>query len=299
MDEQRASELLGKLGPVAELPAMPDVAMRLVEMIEGGVASAGDMADVISRDPAMATRLLRVCNSALFASAGGATESVRDGIMRIGLSETRNILVTSAVMSVFPTCEQFELDPFWRHCVSSAIATGDMAEQSGSIAPREGGKKHSTAGSPYYLAGLLHDIGVLICSTTLAGAYTEVLRKNEVAREPLFVTEKDQLGFHHGEIGAALLLHWGLPEPVIQGAEWHHDPGCAPTEARSVAGIIHVTDWLLHHLGIGDGKDGVIERFDDQTWSDMKMDLGKFPEIIQAADQAGEAGKTLVELCKE
>lgn len=290
MDASAAQDLLSELGPCERMPTMPGVVTRALEMIQAGDADGHALGDVIAQDPVVAGRLLQLANGALLTGAAGPVDSVGAAVMRLGLTEVGALLATLGAVDAFPDVPGLDLVEFWRHCSSTAVATGRIARLSSQLPGTTG---HAVGGA-YYLAGLFHDVGVLVCSTQLGRRYQQVLEENRRAQEPLFVTEERQLGFHHGQVGAALARHWGLPDSAVAGAEWHHDPMRPEGEERAVAAIVHLADWMINHLGVGNARDGYIERFDDQAWQDIGLDLARFPEMLRALEDSGREARDML-----
>lgn len=293
MDERRAQELLGALGPIDELPSIPAVVLEAVEILQSDSGDSDDLSAVISQDPVLTSQILRVANSVAYARTGGRVDSLQEGIMRLGFSEVENLCLTAGAMAAFDKATSVDLDDFWNHSATTAIASGELARLASSVDSES--RAQPGVGSPYYLAGLLHDVGVLACRGSNLASYGEVLEKNTIAREPLYQTESSVLGFHHGEIGAALASVWGLPDIVVAAAEWHHEPHLAPEDFRTAVEIVHLADWMTHHLGIGDAGDGVIERFDDEAWIDIGLDIAQFPNLINSLAEASQEARLLIQ----
>ena len=291
MIRERADELLSQLGPVDNLPSIPDVVLRATAILESDSGDVDELGSVISRDPGLTSQLLRVANSVLYSSLGEPIDSLPAAIMRLGFEEVSILCLTVGAMSAFEDDSSNDLDDFWSHSATTAIAAGELAHIAEEV-DLERAEKPGIA-SPYYLAGLLHDVGVLVCRGAVPEKYDEVLKKNAIAREPLYITESDILGFHHGEVGAALAYSWGLPDLVVASAEWHHQPQHAPDEHRTAVEIVHLADWMTHHMGIGDAGDGVIDRFDDQAWIDVGLDIEQFPHLMSSLSEAAQAARVL------
>lgn len=292
MNESKAIDLLAELGPIEDLPSIPAVILEAVDILQSEDGDAEQLSAVISQDPVLTSRILRVANSAVYAGGGGPLDSLHAATMRLGFKEVLNLCMTAGAIAAFSDRGDFDLDDFWDHSATTALASGQLAVLAGSVS--NSGQDRSGVGSPYYLAGLLHDVGVLAYRSAQTERYQEVLEKNAIAREPLYVTETNMLGFHHGEVGAALSRVWGLPEIVVATAEWHHDPLAAPEEFQTAVEIVHLADWMTHHLGIGDAGDGVIDRFQDQAWIDLGLDITQFPILIDSLAEASVEARLVV-----
>lgn len=293
MDAQTSKQILSDIGIRGELPAMPRVIARALEMIQEPDVDLDGLTALLGQDPALSSSLLKAANSVALGGTASGVRSVREALIRLGISEVHSIVATCGAVNAFPEAPGLDLRAFWRHSAATAVCVGEIAGMAPVLAV--GGRDDSAIGGPYYLAGLLHDIGVLLLTVSLGERYLAVLRKNDTVREPLWVTEESELGFHHGLAGAALLYDWGLPEITHAATEWHHLPYAAPEDVADLVRVIHVADWITHHFGIGDARDGCIDRFSDTAWQGLGLELEQFGSILAAMRSAAELGDCLMQ----
>ena len=293
MDRSLYLTISERLGLVESLPTLPEVVSRVVEMIDAPETTSEMLAEVVGADAAIVARLMRVANSILYSGARGATDSLDEAIMRLGFAGVRDLVLTTGVIETFDTkVADFDYQGFWQHCATTGMAAGDLAAFAA-----KAGRPTSTPGNmsgPYFLAGLLHDLGVMACLDRLGSDYQLVLEKNTSAQEPLYVTEREVMGFDHAQVGAALAQRWELPEAVAAAAEWHHVPMEAPEPYRDLASLVHVADWFTHHLGLGKGRDGNLVSFDERASDHLKLDLLEFTDVVASLMAASEHCALLV-----
>lgn len=196
------------------LPTLPEVALKVRDVVDDPDTTSAKLANIIVTDPALSTRLLKVANSALYRGRV-PVESVQMAVSRLGLTMVRN-LVTSLVMEQMfqATSNRLEkrLHDLWDHST-------EVAAISQVIAAKQPGIKADEA----MLAGLIHDIGVL-----------PILMKAEESPEILKDSALlDSLILRlHTRIGAAILRSWKFPESLIAVAaeheNYHRDTGNGP-----------------------------------------------------------------------
>ncbi len=196
------------------LPTLPEVALKVRDVVDDPDTTSAKLADIIVTDPALSTRLLKVANSALYRGRV-PVESVQMAVSRLGLTMVKN-LVTSLVMEQMfqATSNRLEkrLHDLWNHST-------EVAAISQVIAAKQPGIKADEA----MLAGLIHDIGVL-----------PILMKAEESPEILKDSSLlDSLIIRlHTRIGAAILRSWKFPESLIAVAaeheNYHRDTGDSP-----------------------------------------------------------------------
>lgn len=225
------------------LPAMPEMARRILHVAGDANATALDLAKVIEVDPSLSAQIISYATSAFYGYRGDIT-SVRDAIARVlGFELVANIAVGISLGTTFkvPAEGPIGLNAFWRH----AVYTSALAERLCKAVARDRQVRPGTA----YLAGLLHDFGYLVLGHVLPKAF-ESLNQSIAANPAINVTliESMLLGMSHTEIGARLLQLWKLPEEAVTTARYHHTPDYRAEDAV-YAHLISLAEGLLQQHG--------------------------------------------------
>ena len=109
------------LAQVDDLPTLPDVYVRIADALGAAECDLRKVGEMIALDPVLVGRLIRIANSALFSSAGRA-DSIVDAIVRLGARETRNVVITAAVLQVLdPKASEINLRDFWTLGLASGV----------------------------------------------------------------------------------------------------------------------------------------------------------------------------------
>jgi len=139
------------------LPTLPGVAIRIIEMGRDPDVNIGALAGVLSKDPALASRLLRVCNSPLYAKRRSTT-NLHQAVMLLGLNATMTLALSFSLSEVYrsSTVNRAAMDRVWRRALISGLASRMLGET-----------LKQNALDELYLAGLLQDLGVLALSLSL------------------------------------------------------------------------------------------------------------------------------------
>ena len=181
-------DVLKELSRVETLPTLPDVVTRLIAELDCPEVEVRRIADLISQDPAMTGQVLRAANSVMFNASGFSTTSLHEAVGRVGLREVRNLVVSLGVVRAFDDVGRFDFHDFWRHSFSSAVAAGTVAQHLASPRPV------MARDNPYFLAGLLHDVGTLLLCQELGDEYMEVLADAIELGVRLHDLERERLG---------------------------------------------------------------------------------------------------------
>jgi len=217
------------------LPSPPKILLELREALAAPEPSVQAIAEIIGRDMALTAKLLQLVNSAFF----GAHWRAATALQAVHLLGTE--LVETLVLS-FGIMQQLELGlpaGALNRCLENAMRAGAAARF---IASDLGMTKRAI--DEAFTAGLLHDIGRLILSTSFAEIDREIAG---LCREPgakRCDVERQRLGATHAEIGAYLLALWGLPDSIIEATAFHHHPECAGRTV-SMTTVVHIASALI------------------------------------------------------
>ncbi len=206
-------DIASKLEKIDKLPTLPQITQRILTAL-GEDVSAKKLEEIISEDQALAARLLKLANSPLYAGANPVT-SLRQAIVRLGMGEVRNVVLTTAMRYVLKpsaTYKKFDITRLWIHAIGVARAVFLLAQEEGFSDPENS-----------YTAGLLHDIGRLALTVFFPEEFLQILALRE-AKDLSFHEAEIELGLSHAEIGAMVAEKWRFSEELIQAIRFHHQP---------------------------------------------------------------------------
>jgi HD-like signal output (HDOD) protein len=219
----------GLVATIKDLVTLPEVALRIAQMVDDPGSSSTDIGREISRDAALTTRLLRIANSPAYGQHG-KIGSISRAITVLGVRQVRDLTVGLTAIRAFDgiSNQLVTMESFWRHSVLCAVAASQIA------ARRDRGRDDSP-----FIAGLLHDIGQLVLFSRVPELARQALLMSVDSVEDLglYMCEREIMGFDHAAVGAALARNWGLPRALQECIEFHHEPGDAqeyPVEVSTV-----------------------------------------------------------------
>lgn len=235
--------LTRKVQELGNLPAIPSVLNSLGECLSGNPEDVNveQVAELISYDKSLAAQCLRTANSALF-TRRAAVGSVREAIFALGLARVRDLVYSCSLPKLFSNAKNgMAPATFWRHALGTALLSQRFAKR---LAVKNQDK--------FYLAGLLHDIGILVNSLLFPKEFREILKTAETTETPLCEVELQALGFTHCESGRTLADIWKLPPDICAVIEFHH---CTPPEGPEVeiTSVVYLMDILCRLRGLGYG----------------------------------------------
>ncbi len=202
--------------------------------------SAYQIGAIISEDPALTAKILKLTNSAFYGNPRTIT-SVKQAIIILGLEVVRSLVLSASVFEIFSKKYKIDknyLDSFWRHSLSVALMSRIISRMKNFPSILEAEESFS--------AGLLHDIGKLIIVTHLPEEFKEIMQTaKDNPDDPIYNIEEEILGFDHSVVGSHLAQKWNLPEELAAAILYHHNPEQAGEDALST-NIIHLSDYLSH-----------------------------------------------------
>lgn len=239
-DEEKIRRVLLK---IENLPAMPNIAGKVLEMVEGDYASADDLQRIISNDPALTARILKVANSSYYC-CGVDVNTLSEAVVILGFNTLRSLVVAASVRSLYVqkplrkhgagtgrlTMRQKTL---WEHSVACAAVSRTIAKKIGFEKPEAA-----------FIAGLLHDIGRLVVCRQMPDEYERWLSGKTALLEgadgasarPLRLildSEHDVFSFDHCQVGAAVAGKWRLSRDLVEVIARHHDEENTPASQLS------------------------------------------------------------------
>jgi len=227
---------------VDKLVSLPEVCFLVNDLVNDPNSDIVQIGNVISQDPDLTARLLKLVNSSFYAF-DKPIDTVSRAILMVGLNELQHMVWASSAVETFHKIppEDANMAGFWRHSIFCAVVARILARECNILHPER-----------LFVAGLLHDIGRLLIYLKLPKGFVEVVMEEKVSPDtPSTQIERDIIGFDHGEVGLALCKSWGLPQSLSHSIGYHH----APNESRDFsleASIVHVANIMAHALEMGE-----------------------------------------------
>jgi len=270
------------------LPTLPTVVFQLHRVLDNERAGAGDVAGIIERDPALTARLLRAANSAAFARPGGdRVGSVSAAVARLGVNQVRAVCIVLAVVKAFSRRDGgLDHQEFWIHSAAVGMAARRLWERFG--------QDQSISSDDMYVAGLLHDAGLLMVEQHFPREFQDVLASRSTLGGRLWQVEEDHLGMDHGAIGGLLLGRWSLPAFIAEAVTNHHHPHQAEDQYQPVCRTVQAAEVLCTEGGAGLPQEGPA----DCSVQDVLAELGaterEVEELLKEVPLIAEKARTFL-----
>lgn len=275
-------EIRPRIRALGAMPSVPAIVQPLVGLLRQDPDSVNldKVVDLVSCDSTIAAQCLRMANSPLFGRR--STETVRGAVLALGIKRIEAVVLGCCMNRIVPADKwAFDALTFWRHSLGCALVSSRMARLIGYPDPEKA-----------YLAGLLHDLGMLVNTVTCTDEYRRAVEVARQRRIRLHESERECLGFTHCQSGAILAQQWKFSPNVTAAIEFHHD--AAPTgAAQPLVALVHLSDLLcrLRDLGYGYYESMGIDLAGDDAWTTLvegypalaKMDLARLTMDLDGA----------------
>lgn len=231
LDSQPLRELVSR---IPCLPSLPSLHHEIAAELRKEDPSIELISGIISRDLAMASKILQLVNSAFFGLPQPAA-NVQEAVLYLGLATVRALVFSVQVFSRFEAraSREFSIDALSRHCWKTGVFARRIAQ---------GMHCDGKMDAQCFLGGLLHDLGHLILAAALPEQYLPLLREARTSGTSIVELEEQSFGATHAEVGAHLLGLWGLPAPVVEAVALHHQPSACPSGGFSAVIAVHLAD---------------------------------------------------------
>ena len=275
----------------SKLISLPEICIRLNEVLSNPNHHGEQIADLISHDPSLTARLLRIVNSAYY-NFPSKIERVSRAVSIIGEDDLRNMVLATSIVDVMNrfTNELVDIELFWLHSVSTGIVARLLARHCNVL-----------HGERLFIAGLLHDIGKLIIYHQEPALSQQILLEAGNQAGQIHEAERSILGYTHAEVGGALIREWKLPGSLEEVVEHHHDPENAQNFPIETS-ITHIANNLINAMAPDMPLDEHIlddyPKFNSATLEITHLAPAIFPKVIeQAQEQSREILQILFPVC--
>ena len=261
---------------VGGLVTLPNVFIRINQLVEDPNSNTADIAKAVSQDPSFTVRLLRVANSPFYGFPS-AIDTVTKAVSVIGTSQIRNLALSMSVARTFAGLPNnlVSMDNFWHHSLYCALVARILAKQARKCDPEA-----------VFTAGLLHDIGELIIFNRLPEPAKEslLLVLDQVDDLPVYLAERQIIGFDHAQVGGELARQWNLPPLLEECIAYHHSVAEAQRYPRETA-LVHLANILAQMAELDTLEPGDVSPIDPLAWEITGLDETVIELVVREAQE--------------
>ena len=261
-----------------QISSLPTIFYQINEAVEDPESSFVEIGEIISGDPSLSARLLRIVNSSFFGFPN-KIETITHAVTIVGMAQLRDLALATTVVNQFKGIPKnlINMEKFWLHSVATGLTAKVIA-----IYRREANADR------FYLMGMLHDLGRLLLLLNIPDSMKTVMDKYAEGGT-MYDVENDVLGFDHAAAAGQLMQSWQLPGMLQEAVTYHHKPQQAP-HYPVAASIVHVADFIAHGMELGSCGERFVPPLHPKAWEILELPLSLLPSILEQVDrQVGEA----------
>ena len=254
------------------LVSLPEVCFLVNDLVNDPGCSLDQVGHVISQDPALTARLLKLVNSSYYGFEM-KIETVSRAVLMVGLKELQNMVWATAAVETFEglSGSKANMAAFWRHSIFTAVLGRILAKECNLLHPER-----------MFVAGLLHDIGKLVLYSRYPQLVEEVWAvERDHGLDDGVTAERLVLGFDHAELAGELLRHWSLPENLASAVQFHHSPKESKDHSIEVS-IVHIANVMAHALEVGEEEE-LDAACEAEAWQLLDLSTDRIKPMLHEA----------------
>lgn len=227
------------LAGIRQLPSIPKVLFEVTKLLNDPSASPNKLAQLISKDQGLTTRMLTIANSPLY-GIKRKVSSLEFAVLVLGFQEIKDIVTALSLVDSFSIQNDTNFNPmdFWIHSMVVGTAAKSISQNLG----------HQFGGDAF-VAGILHDLGIMVIYKFFNPQFKEIINLSNSNDLPIIESELEVLGITHQEVGRFLAEKWSLPLQLCESLNYHHTPALAK-ESREIPTIVHLCDYMTQKFNI-------------------------------------------------
>ncbi len=265
-------DLLKALSRITEISSLPEITTRIIQVVEDPKSTAHDMHEIVRSDPALASKVLKVVNSAFYGLPSQISNLDR-AIVMLGLSAVKNIALAASLSRLFRPgnlSAKFAVRDLWVH----SIAVGVCARM---VADKSFGQPEET-----FVAGLVHDMGLLVEYQLLPEKLRDVVTRCETQTQCFVSAERGVIGGDHTQFGAAIVSRWKFPPILKHAVQYHHDPTALQADFKKLVTAIQVADTICCQNQIGFYLTAETQEVTEEQLAIVGISPSAVAEIVEA-----------------
>ncbi|MCL2441659.1 MAG: HDOD domain-containing protein [Treponema sp.] len=282
MTESHLSEKIKSY--ILDIPSLPVSAEKALQVCNNAYVNPSDLNHVISLDPVLTGKLLKLINSVYYGLGTQITSLVR-AITMLGLNTVKNLVLSAAVLSVLPENKDINglnMEGFWHHCLCVGVISKLLAKKQGI---------ESRHLEEYFAAGLLHDIGKIPLNAVLSSDYMQMITKADFENKPLFVMEKNIVNINHCCAGEMIALTWKLDSAITDVITFHHNINGYSGENKNIICNVAIANYFSIVNDVGFAGDRKPEKPEKDVWETIGLKEDVYMEIMEKLYSEIESAK--------
>ena len=262
---------------ISHIATLPEITLKIIELVENPRSTAQDLNKLISNDPALVARILKVVNSAFY-GLPGQIGSINRAIVLLGLNAVKNIVIAASLTKLFRggrVSPHFSAKDLWTHSIAVGVFSKMLVVKINNTLPDEA-----------FLAGLIHDMGILVELQSFREPLVEIAERSTKEETRYIDIETQLIGVDHQQLGAGLTTKWKFPRSFQYVTGHHHNPLALAPDCRWLACVIHVADHICCREGLGYSLTCKGDPLDPAVLTELNVTIETVEELLKTLPDA-------------
>jgi putative nucleotidyltransferase with HDIG domain len=273
---------------IKTMPSLPTSVTKVLEICNNPRTSPADLNHVISLDPVLVGRVLKLINSAYYGMGQPVTSLVR-AIIMLGINTVKNLVLSTTVVGQLPSKKSpgLDMEGFWRHSLCVGVSAKLLARKRG---------VDIKLVEEYFAAGLLHDIGKIPLNAVLSEEYIRTVSAADREKKPLSLAEENALGLNHCEAGAMIVAAWKLDGAIGDAIACHHSYDQYAGGHKDILYTVAAANRFSSLEGIGFSGDRHPVPLPDLIWKTLNISQEVFYEMQETVNKEIEKAEIFLKI---
>jgi putative nucleotidyltransferase with HDIG domain len=277
--------IVSKAPKTNQIGVFPAVSVQLMRLNDDPETSVEDLNRIVICDQVLGVRIMKLVNSAFYGMPC-QIKTIQHAILLLGFRTVKNVAIAASLVKLIRGQQigrNFRAKSLWVHSVAVATASQMLAQRSNGAFMDEA-----------FLAGLIHDIGIVVEMQNLVPEFIRVIELLDKDRTLTFrQAEESVLGATHEKFGANLVQNWNFPVSLKYAIEFHHHPWDLPEENRQIPSIVHIADILAATIGLGYTRTVELSVIDHGSLRCANLTLADLAAVCKGLPKAMEESQAL------
>ena len=276
---------------VHKMPALPVTVAKVLEITNNPKTSPADLNQIISLDPVLMGKVMRLINSAYYSLPNQITSLVR-AIIMLGINTVKNLALSTAVLGTLGKASDFQalnMEGFWRHSISVGV-TAKLIATRRNVNPK--------LREEYFIGGLLHDIGKIPLNNKLAKEYVQAISNTDREQIPLYQSEEKIMLVNHAIVGKLIIDNWRLGENLSDAVCFHHNLEEYTGTHRDLVETVAVANLFSNTFELGFSGDRYPERLSDAVMKETGVDWDYLESIEDTVKAEIEKAQVFLQVAR-
>ena len=266
-------KILNLIEKKGDLPAFPDILIKLQKVLDNPDAGISDIAGLIELDPILAGNILKISNSAHYRTGYQEIDTLTMAVNKLGLEKIKQLVFSLKISKLFSRVELINPLQFWKHGLAVANFT-QMLSRYADISPKTQNLAH--------LSGLMHDIGIMVLCYLIPDEYSTFLKNLSKDEIPFEKQEEKAFGIDHQEVGARFIKKWwSIDEQIVQAVRYHHFPFTGTQNEKQCQQLVHLANGICISFGQSNGVECFSEVFNPGAWEALGLSLDDVEKMME------------------